>query len=68
MTELLGRCPDFIDSKHIKISDIDLGVIACNGGRRGGNPLSPNNALVRFQIIEVLVRLAVDKYIKPGVC
>lgn len=66
--EMFSNCPDFLDGKSIKISDIDLQVIACNGGRKSNNWLSPNNALVRFQILEVLVRLSVDKYIKTNVC
>ena len=67
MSEIIQHCPNLLDGKYVKISDIDLAVIACNGGRAGNNYLSPNNALVRFQFIEVLCRLAADKYFKPGV-
>lgn len=64
LTELLNRCDGFIDGKTIKISDVDLQVIACNGGKRVVNYLSPDKALIRAQFIEVLVRLALDKYFK----
>jgi hypothetical protein len=67
LTELFHRCPGFIDNKTIKLTDIDLAVIACNGGMRGANWLNPEKALCRFQMIEVLVRLAQDKYLKTGV-
>ena len=66
LTEILNNCEDFVDGKTIKISDVDLQVIACNGGRRAANWLDPDKALVRCQFIEVLVRLAQDKFIKTG--
>ena len=65
--ELLSHCSDFIDGNTIRGSDIDLQFIACNGGKKVQSYLSPDKGLVRFQMLEVLVRLAVDKYIKTGV-
>ena len=67
LTEILYNCGNFIDGKVLKISDVDLQVIACNGGRRAANPLDPDKALVRCQFIEVLVRLSQDKYAKTGI-
>lgn len=32
------------------------------------NPRSPPNSLVRFQFMEILVRIALDKYFKSGIC
>ena len=32
------------------------------------NPRSPPNSLVRFQFMEILVRIALDKYFKTGIC
>ena len=65
-TEMLSHCPDFIDGKHVKNSDVELQVIACNGGKRSTNFLDPDKAITRNQMIELLIRLAIDKYIKPG--
>lgn len=31
------------------------------------NSRSPPNALIRFQFMEILVRIAIDKYYKPGI-
>lgn len=42
-------------------------MIACNGGKRTQNYLSPDKALIRCQFIEVLVRLSIDKYYKTKV-
>ena len=67
MTELIHHCPDFIDGKTVKISDIDFQMIACNGGKKVNTWLSPDKALVRFQMMEFLVRLSIDKYIKPKI-
>lgn len=68
MTELFHHCENFIDGKVIKISDIDLQLIAVNGGKRTNNYLSPDKAIIRSQFIEVLVRLSIDKYFKTKVC
>lgn len=43
----MHHCPDFIDNKTMKISDVDLSIIACNGGAKTTNPLNPPNALTR---------------------
>jgi NLR family CARD domain-containing protein 3 len=32
------------------------------------NPRSPPNSLVRFQFMEILFRIALDKYFKTGIC
>ena len=68
LTEIMNQCEDFVDHKAIKISDIDLGVIACNGGMRVTNWLNPEKNLVRYQMLEVLSRLSIDKYYKTGTC
>jgi hypothetical protein len=65
--EMLSHCNGFVDMKVIKISDVDLSVIAANGGKRVTNWLSPDKNIVRAQLIEVLVRLALDKYLKTGI-
>jgi hypothetical protein len=49
ITEILKNCNNFIDGRVIKLSDVDLEVLACNGGKKGGpNWLSPDKSLVRF--------------------
>lgn len=66
---MIGKCEGFIDGVTIKLTDVDLAIIACNGGNGGQNRLSPGKVLVRHQIMEALVRLANDKFLakaKPG--
>jgi hypothetical protein len=67
ISECLSHCEKFIDGKTIKLSDVDLEIIACNGGKRIANWLSPDKGLVRFQFMEVLVRLCIDKFFKTKV-
>ena len=62
--EMIGNCENFIDGKAIRLTDVDLAIIACNGGNNGTNKLSPGKALVRHQMIEALVRLSLDKFHK----
>jgi len=57
---------NFIDNKTFKLSDLDLEFVATNasGGGKKSNPRVPERQLVRYQFMEVLVRLALDKYLK----
>lgn len=67
LSEMLSRCNNFVDGQVIKSADVDLSFIACNGGKKITSYLSPDKGLVRYQMNETLVRLAVDKFVKTGV-
>jgi hypothetical protein len=57
-------------TKDTPLKIIDLVFITTNsisGIDFKGNPLVPERGLVRFQLMEVLVRLADEKYKKTGV-
>ena len=32
LTELCRECPGLLDGTHLKLTDLDLSIIACNGG------------------------------------
>jgi len=32
LTELCRECKGLLDGKHLKLTDLDLSIIACNGG------------------------------------
>ena len=66
LTDLFRDCPDLIDGKTLNITDLDLAIVACNGGTKK-NHLIPSQAISRHQLMEVLTRLALDKYYKTGV-
>ena len=54
--------------KNVSQSTLDRLFIAVNvevGEDQGDNP---DGALIRFEFIEILVRIAQEKFLKPGIC
>lgn len=57
---------NIIDQKELKLSDIDLEFTATKAGNKK-NKLNPDKWwLVRYQLMEILVRIALKKYYKPS--
>ena len=52
---------------NFRLSDIDFHLKGALF-QEVRNPRSPPNSLVRFQFMEILVRIALDKYFKSGIC
>lgn len=48
----------------INQSDADRMFITVNSSRKG--PLIPANALVRFQFLEIIIRLGIKRYFESG--
>jgi hypothetical protein len=46
---------------NLSLSDIDLEFIATKSGQKG-SALNPERALVRYQLMEVLCRIGIQKY------
>lgn len=46
----------------IKSSDLDLKFIGTISGTEKGNPRKPDRGMIRFQFLEVWVRIAESKY------
>lgn len=61
-----GIQPSIIDS-NLSIAAIDLEFITTVSGFKGGK-LNPNRDLIRFQFLEIFVRLAVHKYFRTKIC
>jgi hypothetical protein len=57
LTEMISNCNNFIDRETFMLNDVDFNVIACNGGMKA-TKLNPDKALVRFQILEMIVRMS----------
>ena len=53
---------DIIDHQTLKMSDVDLEFVATNAGQKVKNKNNPERALVRYQLMEIISRLAVRKY------
>lgn len=47
----------------IKSSDLDLKFIGTISGTEKGNPRKPDRGMIRFQFLEVWVRIAESKYL-----
>ena len=58
--------PSIVDS-NLTITAIDLEFITTVSGVRGGK-LNPTRNLVRYQFLEIFVRLAIHKYFKNNIC
>ncbi len=67
-SEIVYNCPSLIDSKHVKLSDVDLEFISTKAGTAHKTKNNPDRQIIRFQFLELFVRLALDKYFKSGVC
>ncbi|CAI2371034.1 unnamed protein product [Moneuplotes crassus] len=57
---------ELVDYKSLKLSDIDLEFISTKAGGKTKHEFIPERQLVRFQFMEVLVRISIIKYFKSG--
>lgn len=55
---------EIIDGKKLKNSDGDISFVACNAGtiNKEKNYRNPDKALVRYEFLEALGRLSIEKY------
>lgn len=66
---IVFNCPGLVDHKTIKLSDVDLEFIATKAaGAHFKTKTNPDRQLIRYQFMEIFVRLALDKYLKTGIC
>ena len=65
-SDIITNCEGALDQRTLKISDLDLEFVATNAGSRGQR--NPERQLVRYQLMEALVRVSMTKYYKTGVC
>jgi hypothetical protein len=64
-TDLWANCR-LIDGSVFKLADIDFNMKATCYNEIKNNPRNPGTALVRFEFMEIIVRIAMDKYYKSG--
>lgn len=66
-SETIFACNNFIDYITLKHSDVDLEFIATKAsGSAIGWPTNPERQLIRYQFLEILVRLALAKFHKTN--
>ena len=63
-TEFLKEDIHILDNQHMTVSDADRFFITVNAGKKG--PLIPANALVRFQFVEILLRISLKRYFESN--
>lgn len=61
-TDIINRC-GLIDNMF-GLSDLDLVLTNTNYNESRNNPLNPSNAIVRYEFIEAIVRIANDKFVR----
>ena len=66
---LMQACGDLVDNKTLKLSDLDIGYIAVKAAdMKKANKLVPADQLIRYNFLEIQIRLADQKHIKNGSC
>lgn len=65
-SEMMQKSNGVLDGKLLKMSDIDLEFVATNAGPKKNNAMIPERQMIRYQSMEVLVRLATTKYFRSG--
>eukprot|EP00347_Sterkiella_histriomuscorum_P017828 403347825 len=63
--DFVNNC-QILEGDLIKLSDVDLEFISTNAGNKNQR-LNPDRALVRYQLMEICVRIAIFKYYKKVV-
>ena len=56
---LMQSCEDLVDGKTLKLSDLDIGIIAVKAAdSKKANKLIPVDQLIRYNFVEIIIRLA----------
>jgi hypothetical protein len=66
-TEIISNCPGLLDSKNMKLADLDIEFTSTNASSDKSKQ-NPDRQLVRFQFLEIFIRLALQKYYKTNIC
>ena len=56
-----------IDEDKFKLSDLELDLLSLKNNPENKITFNPDKALLRFQFMEIFVRIAQDKYIRNAI-
>ena len=59
-TDIVAKQLNLVDNKVVKYAESDTLFLTVNGNKK--TSLNPANALVRFQFLEILIRLGLKRY------
>ncbi|CDW85738.1 UNKNOWN [Stylonychia lemnae] len=65
-TDIMREVLDLVDQEHLKLNDTDMFFIIVNSIKKG--EINPANGLVRYQFLEIMMRVALKKYHSSGFC
>lgn len=66
LTEFLNQCA-ILDSQYA-VSDLGVNWNSCVVPKDKGQLYNPGSALIRYEFMEILVRIANDRYIRNKIC
>ena len=66
--DIVANCPNLIDYKTLKLSDIDLEFISTKSIGKTKYNFMPERQLVRYQFLELLTRISLTKYFSSKIC
>ena len=58
------NCNNMVDSRTLKMSDVGLEFISTKSGNTHKTKNNPDRQLIRYQFMELIVRLGIVKYFK----
>ena len=66
----MQSCGDLVDGDTLKLADVDLGKVAVKAAdkQKKPNKLCPVDRIIRYNFLEVHIRLAEQKFIKSKRC
>lgn len=64
-TDIMREVLNLVDGDKLKLNDIDMMFIVVNAIRKGD--YNPPNGLIRYQFLEILLRIALKKYYIAGI-
>lgn len=62
MTYITLHCQNLVDNKTLKMSDVLLEFISTKANTQFKTKMNPERQLIRFQYMEIWVRIAITKY------
>lgn len=65
--QLMQSCGDLVDGKTLNMADLGIAYIAVKAAdMKKGNKLIPADSIIRYNFLEIFIRLADQKFLKSG--
>lgn len=67
-SDIIYNCGNMVDYKTLKLSDVDLEFITTKASSGIRSRTNPERQLIRFQFLEIFIRLGLVKFFKSRIC